>query len=149
MLRKAAKVCSPSISFTSMLLTHDRLITEEQESQALADAERLIPGNEEMRSMIAEHGVNMQDLAKWIPRVKSALGLDRNFSKQIAKATDEYNIAVIRDIAENGLTKLPRELRDMVYAHLVPSLVEIGLDLKGNPALRIWPSIGERGPDGP
>jgi len=78
-----------------------------------------------MRQLIESCSQDIEDHTNVIARIKINLGIDRDLEAEILIAIDEYNIAVCRDLANRGLAKLPRELRDMVYIYLVPDEVRI------------------------
>ena len=55
-----------------------------------------------------------------IGHIKTNLGFKRDYDEDIKEATEAYNIAVCRVLGREMQEKLPRELRDMVYSHLIP-----------------------------
>jgi hypothetical protein len=71
----------------------------------------------EMQSLLEASRIDFQDPANILSRIQINLGIsdDRDINAEIEAATEQDNIAVCQDIADKRLTRLPRELRDMVY----------------------------------
>jgi hypothetical protein len=70
--------------------------------------------------------------APTIDCIKSNLGLERDLSRDIEEATEAYNIAVCHTIGPATHSRLPRELRDMIYEYL--TAVELDLRIEHDPA---------------
>ena len=102
-----------------------RLFIEEREQQAMDNVQNVLTQPSDMHQLIARamNDANEEQPITSIESIKWSLGMDRNIDDietEIEVATEEYNVHFCRAIAIKLLAKLPRELRDMVYSHLLP-----------------------------
>jgi hypothetical protein len=102
------------------------LLALEFEQNMIKDLERLTKQTSDMQLVVEKAIVDMPQPPVMLDRIKSSFGTDEDLNAQIEIATEQYSIAVCRQLAV-GLAKLPRELRDMVYRYLVPDEVSICL----------------------
>jgi hypothetical protein len=81
-----------------------------------------------MQQLIEDAATELRLPSGLLGQIKTNLNIDRDIGAEIIVATDEYNIAVCRKLAEGMRSKLPRELRDMVYQHLCPGILTVCTD---------------------
>jgi hypothetical protein len=99
-------------------------VAEERELRTINDIECLIGQHGEMHRVIEEAVAGLQFPATSLGNIKKNLGIDRDIDSDIQVATEEYNIVTCQQLAKLLIDKLPRELRDVVYQHLVPRRVK-------------------------
>ncbi|KAF2821030.1 hypothetical protein CC86DRAFT_411344 [Ophiobolus disseminans] len=98
---------------------------EEREQNTVTEIQSLVSQNGEMRRLIEDCSADVQDLAHVLMRIKTNLGIDRDIGAEIEIAIEDCNIPICRRLAEDGLAKLPCELRNLGYEQLVPDEVII------------------------
>lgn len=102
-------------------LTKHRLLQREYEQTALNECQQSVSLHEGLENIL-HHTTDLDGSpTPTIDCIKSNLDIERDFSKDIEKATEAYNVAVCRNIGPAMYKRLPRELRDMVYEYLTTS----------------------------
>jgi hypothetical protein len=107
-----------------------RLFIEEQEEQAMDNVQSVLTQPGDMHKLIerAMSDANEDQTMTSLYSIKWSLGMDRDIDDietEIEVATEEYNVHFCRAITVKLLAKLPRELRDMVYSHLLPDDIHL------------------------
>jgi hypothetical protein len=104
------------------------LIAEERDQKAITNVQHLVAQNGAIQQLIEEATTELDLPSGLLGQIKTNLNIDRDIDAEITFATDEYNIAVCRKLAEGMRSKLPRELRDIVYRCLSPGTLTLFRD---------------------
>jgi len=110
-----------------MVLIPFRLLQLERKKDTLDDIQQLVDRHDGLQDLIHIIAEADGSPAPTMDLIKSNLDVQRDFGKEIGKATELYNIAVCRVIGPAMYTTLPREVRDMVYEYLTPHQLDITL----------------------
>ncbi|EAT86876.2 hypothetical protein HBH56_130400 [Parastagonospora nodorum] len=106
------------------------LFIEEQEQQAMDNVQSILTQPSDMHQLLerAMIDANEEQTMTSLDSIRSSLGMNRDIDDietEIGVAIEEYNVHFCRAIAVKLLAKLPRELRDMVYSHLLPGDINL------------------------
>lgn len=107
------------------VLTRHRLLQHEYEQTALNECQQSVSLHEGLEKILHLTADLDGSPTPTIDCIKSNLGVERDFSKDIEEATEAYNVAVCRTIGPAMYRKLPRELRDMIYEYLTTSVLHL------------------------